>query len=337
MSGPSSTYPSSAAIIDMGTGRTISPAIGHNGPPVTVQGTVLQQIEAIVDSDLSATKKLILVKIRLRADKQTLGGAIQSHATLAKAASVDDPRTIKSALKELCKPDGLLVRGDLVGQAPRFAFRRDQLEAIVTAWVKSKRKADSDNRRPPSSGGGGPSDRPPSSGVGGDAAPPSPSVGGEMWQPPSSHAGGKPEPPSSSVPLSGRKKDSLLEDAKEAFRFYETTAARCQPKQLPIPSDPKPWAASIKARLKEHGLDGWRQVLAAVEHSEFHCGGGSNGWCADLDWLCKPKNFAKMLAARPGLNGKVAAPLNGHDRERAAIELADAFRRADEEDAKCAR
>jgi hypothetical protein len=53
----------------------MTPTIGHNGSPPIVSGTVLQQIEAIVDSDLTATKKLALIKIRLRVDKRSLDGA----------------------------------------------------------------------------------------------------------------------------------------------------------------------------------------------------------------------------------------------------------------------
>jgi hypothetical protein len=99
------------------------------------------------------------------------------------------------------------------------------------------------------------------------------------------------------------------DEVREVFDEYVTTANRCQPRRLPIPDSPDPWDSNIKARLKEHGLTGWRQALVNVERSEFHCGGGPNGWRADLDWLCKPKNFAKMLAANSGGNGKKG---NGH-------------------------
>ena len=79
--------------------------IGHNGSPPLVSGNALQQIEAIVDSDRSATEKLVAVKIRLRVDARTLGGAYPSLATLAKAASVKDQRTVQAALDTLCRKD----------------------------------------------------------------------------------------------------------------------------------------------------------------------------------------------------------------------------------------
>src|SRR5262245_13626466 len=62
-----------------------------------------QQIEAIVDSDYSAIEKLILIKIRLRCDHDTLENAYASNATFMRAGSVKDPRTIREAVHHAIK------------------------------------------------------------------------------------------------------------------------------------------------------------------------------------------------------------------------------------------
>ena len=70
-----------------------------------------RQIEAIVDSEYAAIEKLILLKIRLRCDHDTLTNAFPSLATLMRAASVKDDRTVREAIRELVK-DGILTRDD---------------------------------------------------------------------------------------------------------------------------------------------------------------------------------------------------------------------------------
>jgi hypothetical protein len=281
VSGPSATSLFSAAM----------PGIGHNGPPVAVQGTVLQQIEAIVDSDLPATEKLCAVKFRLRVDRRTLSGAYPSYATLCTAASVKDPRTVQAAVNELCK-DGLLVRTQRPGQSSAFGFSPEQLDVIVGDWV-AKKKAKHRSI----------------------------------------------EPPSSDVPRSGSKKDShpavtpeeeVRAEVSVAFDEFVATAGRCD---LPVPRKADHWVTSIRARLSESGVEGWRQMLVNVERSSFLCGGGEKGWKADLDWLVKPKNFAKVLSGKYGNGGPAA---HARDDAPASAELDEAFRRADEEDAKCA-
>jgi hypothetical protein len=56
--------------------------------------------------------------------------------------------------------------------------------------------------------------------------------------------------------------------------------------------------SEIAARLREAGIDGWKQMLAAVEASPFLCGENDRGFRADLDWLSKPKNFHKVLSGK---------------------------------------
>ena len=189
-----------------------APGAGHNRPPVGVSGTVLQQIEAIVDSSLPATEKLCAIKIRLRVDAKTLGGGYPSYATLKKAASVKDARTVQAALDNLCKDFGLLVRNERPGQSHVFGFSQPQLEELICDWItkaKSKRAlpwdAGADGlTEPPSPDVGGNKSGPPSMRAGGNGEPPAWDVGGGNWGPPSFGAESVGEPPSPDVPLSGK-------------------------------------------------------------------------------------------------------------------------------------
>jgi hypothetical protein len=83
-------------------------------------------------------------------------------------------------------------------------------------------------------------------------------------------------------------------DIKLAFTLYLETAGRCG---LAKPRKVDPWVPNLKARLREHGIDGWREVLAKVEASPF-LRGEKTSFRADLDWLSGPKNFAKVLAGK---------------------------------------
>jgi hypothetical protein len=58
---------------------------------------------------------------------------------------------------------------------------------------------------------------------------------------------------------------------------------------------------------RSDGLDGWRKVLANVEASAFLCGGGAQGFKADLDWLLLPEKLIKVLESRYG-NGAHHSP-----------------------------
>jgi hypothetical protein len=64
--------------------------------------------------------------------------------------------------------------------------------------------------------------------------------------------------------------------------------------------------AGIKARLAEHGEAGWREAVAAVERSPFCRGENDRGWRADIGFLIRPDNFAKLREGGfdPKSNGK---------------------------------
>jgi len=128
-----------------------TPGIGDNNRPRLEETKFAQQIEAIVDSHYTSPQKLILIKIRLRSDYRTLSGAFPSYATLRRAASVKDDRTVRDALRGLVDEDdtgkqrGILTRETREGQSFSYGFSREHLQALITDWITSNRE----KRRPP--------------------------------------------------------------------------------------------------------------------------------------------------------------------------------------------
>lgn len=80
---------------------------------------------------------------------------------------------------------------------------------------------------------------------------------------------------------------------REAFDLWNETAQRCG---LPIA---KGFNAArqrhIRARLVEGGLEGWRSALTAVSESPLCLGENERGWRADLDFVCQPKSFNRLV------------------------------------------
>ena len=54
----------------------------------------------------------------------------------------------------------------------------------------------------------------------------------------------------------------------------------------------------VDARIREHGLDGFMEMLDKVSASAFLCGGGERGWKADFDWLIGTSNMQKVLEGK---------------------------------------
>ena len=56
---------------------------------------------------------------------------------------------------------------------------------------------------------------------------------------------------------------------------------------------------NLNARWKEHpqhqDLEFWRFYFGLIRQSSFHMGDNDRGWQADLEWLVKQTNFAKIL------------------------------------------
>jgi len=51
----------------------------------------------------------------------------------------------------------------------------------------------------------------------------------------------------------------------------------------------------IEARLKEHGLETWLEACTKLSQSAFCNGSNDRGWIADLDFLCQPKSFNRLI------------------------------------------
>jgi hypothetical protein len=92
--------------------------------------------------------------------------------------------------------------------------------------------------------------------------------------------------------------------ALEAFEAYNATALECGlPQAAKLTPDRQ---RKIIARLKDYGLDGWKQALANIEKSSFLTGTNDRGWRASLDFLVQPASFAKVHDGGYG-NGRHAA------------------------------
>ncbi len=80
--------------------------------------------------------------------------------------------------------------------------------------------------------------------------------------------------------------------ALEAFELYNATALKCGlPQADKFTPDRK---RKIIARLKDYGLDGWKQALANIERSSFLTGKNDRKWRATLEFLLQPSSFSKV-------------------------------------------
>lgn len=106
-----------------------------------------------------------------------------------------------------------------------------------------------------------------------------------------------------------RKKDadasSASTDALTAFHLWNETAQKCGLAQATSFTPER--RRKIAARLREVGLDGWKQALSNIEKSAYLTGGGPNGWRAELKFFLRPDNFHKVYDGGYG-NGRHAGP-----------------------------
>jgi hypothetical protein len=84
-----------------------------------------------------------------------------------------------------------------------------------------------------------------------------------------------------------------VSDEQIAFDSYNEAAARLN---LPLAEKlTSQRRTSLRARLKDHGLEGWFRALANLEQLPFCLGQGERGWRANLDFLLQPSSFQKVL------------------------------------------
>ncbi|MDB5448399.1 MAG: hypothetical protein JWQ97_3716 [Phenylobacterium sp.] len=85
---------------------------------------------------------------------------------------------------------------------------------------------------------------------------------------------------------------------REAFEAYNSMAGRLG---LPIAKTlDKSRRGAIAGRLKDGGPEAWGAALDAVSRSD-HCRGvNDRGWKADLDFVCQPKSWRRLLEGSYG-------------------------------------
>lgn len=93
------------------------------------------------------------------------------------------------------------------------------------------------------------------------------------------------------------------EDAEIAFAEFMKAADVCGwPKPRALEPDRR---KKLKARLAEHGLDGWRKVIAIARESEFL----KTKFPLKFDWVLEPKNFRKVLEGNYGSSEPAGRPI----------------------------
>ena len=82
-------------------------------------------------------------------------------------------------------------------------------------------------------------------------------------------------------------------DYKELLEFFNTeTKGVFSAVRYPISEKRKD---SIRARIREHGVEAFREMIQRAAKSNFLKGDNDRGWTATFDWLIKPSNFQKTL------------------------------------------
>lgn len=125
------------------------------------------------------------------------------------------------------------------------------------------------------------------------------------------------EPPSASASHS----------AEEVRKLWNDTIAPSIPRCLQLTASRR---RAAEARVRERGLDGLREVFAAINASTFLCGENDRGWRPDFSWAMKPENVLKILEGhyRGGRTGLVAGATHGVPQAAGpGIASADATRR----------
>jgi hypothetical protein len=118
-------------------------------------------------------------------------------------------------------------------------------------------------------------------------------------------------------------------------------------KMLPMLPQPDMWGeprrkklkAAIKARWREQKeyqtLFWWRNFFQSVRASPFLLGENDRGWQADLEWLMRPTNFAKVIDGKYRVRGRPKDDYSSTDPEeilREAFGTADPFGCSKKED-----
>lgn len=98
------------------------------------------------------------------------------------------------------------------------------------------------------------------------------------------------DPPQERLPA---VRSGMADDVKEALRCYQIAADRRgwpQPRTLT-----KERRRKLEARLRDDGLETWKEALRKGMESPHLCGQNDRGWTASLDFFLQPSSFVKVL------------------------------------------
>jgi hypothetical protein len=79
---------------------------------------------------------------------------------------------------------------------------------------------------------------------------------------------------------------------KEAFELFNLKASSLGIPQAKVLTPGR--ATKLRARLEEHGLDGWKEALAAIERQPFLLGRNDRAWRVNLDFLLQTASLNKV-------------------------------------------
>lgn len=141
---------------------------------------------------------------------------------------------------------------------------------------------------------------------------------------------GTPEDGGASLPV---VVGEVVTDLRQAVDSYNAAAARCPDK--PNGYGNAGWASarwpltsqrekSIRTRMGEVGLDGWKAAMDRAAASDFLSGRarrspGRERWGVDIGWLAKAENFTKLLEGKyDNDRGRASGPV-GQESARAGL------------------
>ena len=86
-------------------------------------------------------------------------------------------------------------------------------------------------------------------------------------------------------------------DKEQLLKYSDAVAAwnALGLSQITKISAASPRGKMLKARITEHGEDGFFKAIDNIRHSSFLRGQNDRGWTVTFDWFVKPSNFVKVL------------------------------------------
>jgi hypothetical protein len=115
------------------------------------------------------------------------------------------------------------------------------------------------------------------------------------------------QPQASGTKCSSETEERQRRAEEEERAFGEFTLAQKRngrPEPTKLTDDRR---KKLRARLDEHGLEGWRKMLDMSDASEFL----NKTFPLKFDWVVEPKNFRKVIEGNYASNGASGAQKNG--------------------------